>query len=300
MVSPLTNVYIRGVLIGQKSEQSSEQARASAEPPGSEIRQEQQQQQQQGQQQQHKKGKKGGRGGGETNPTVVPPPVLSATLLPPEDAARALGLQPFTITLGCDVWLPDSLLEEAAGALPELGEAPPSCTPGERDAKRSRCDVPPSDTGRFQGDGSTASTEGSALPEVVASPGSSVSLTSLSGGIALPASLALQRHTGHDRGTGGSSDGDMGRRLLIIVLRYLRRVLGYEVALDGMVVLVGSFEGELVRRPRDDRAAADVVGGHAAVQNPEDQGRESWIMRCRWNSRDEHVANACLKALSPS
>ena len=67
--------------------------------------------------------------------------------------------------------------------------------------------------------------------------------------------------------------------------------------LEGRFICAGSFEGELVRVLARSIGTSSVQGGSETPQADVDSN-VSWVLRCRWESRDEHVANACFTAIN--
>ena len=219
------------------------------------------------QQQAQKHGKKhGGRGGGkDAGPSTAACPVLSATLLPVGDAAIALGLQPFTLTLGCDVCLSEGFILRAAAAAHPAGESSSLDAPG---SAPSEADHPPAKRSRPD-----PSREGQCPPT---------------------SSLEAQQPQGSGSGgiaAGPESSGGEEGCIMDAVFKCMRAVAGSETALRGRVVVLGSFEAQLLWRP----AGAALAEG-SGLQS-EEGGRKWWILTCRWQSHDEHIASACLSSL---
>ena len=259
VVGPLTNVHVRGVMMGTRSESTGPSGHPPAGPDGRGGVEE-------AKHHPHNKGYK--KGGGKSAGGV--PPVASTTLVPPEDAAWALGLQPFTLRMGCDVRLPKSLIDEASnlGNLVSMSLASSSIGDmGDAAVKRMRLEGPP------EGD-------------TVGSRGCSTT----------PPKRQLQPETAPDGSFNNIDRVMMEERLLVVLLRYFRRLMGLEVFLEGRFILAGSFRGELV--PALGKLIdATSSGGRTETSVPDGEA-SAWDLRCSWESRDEHVASACFTAIN--
>ncbi len=270
--APMTRIPISGLLLGRKAPHS---------------------QQQQQQQQQGKKNKKGGKNS-EGKGDHADSPVLSAILVPPVDAATALGLKRFVVTVGCDVEIPFELLPAAAG-----GE---TMQPG-RSRQASDPDEPPSAKRRCSS---------GAWPGTVLNPAGSSASSDMQGG---RVSLLHEADA-----------------VLSAVCSRLRAVVGgfgaVKIASErasgrwgmGAVTVSSSFEGELLNVAYEGRLLlsqgvrtspaqspdAEVEDGEISDVGPKPASEapmaspatSGWVLRCRWLAHEGALAELCIGSLT--
>ena len=190
------------------------------------------------------------------------PLLRSAMLLPAEEAGRLLGIRPFTITMGRDIRLPIALLQGLDHHDSSAAECPPS--------KRARSDL------------ELSRSESCLRPSVVTEE------------------LAERAHLSLTRRLLQSVQESLGEPLNGLAV--IAPTPGGKAA-----IAISSFTAELEFKKRPDNLISGEEGDGSGDEEgvleegqcsaDEDSCYSSWMLRCRWAPRDDHIASAVQNAL---